>query len=342
MLSLVCNVFDAYTVTYFLPVEADGDEDKGVYELAAYFSLGDAVAAGTRLRAGQGHVGWVLGHGKPLDVPNCDGEQNALYYYVPGEEETIRSFMGAPLPSGGALCVDTKRQFGFTEKESKHLQMFASILDSVHKLTAFDRQISEIPLFFSQFEAMADLLSRYRNWGSFISSFLGMVAEGTGFDYCALATVEVPGESYSVTAENQTVLVRNGTPFYQSFAHGIVGWVFRNGQTVIHSGEEGGAPSLFGTSENLPAFAAVACLPVFINKGARACLCLGHTRVHPVSRAMRSFMRGAATLLSLHSENLYLHNRISATLDSATVYRSGPRAHDPDTEPYRPAMPEED
>ncbi len=339
MLNLICNMLDAYTVTLFLPASAEGQNEgaeEDDYVLAAWFSLGDNVVAETRIRAGQGLVGWIVDKKQSLDMPAFDQNEGGLFYYAPGGEQSIKAFMGCPLPSGGALCVDTKRQYGFTEKELRHLQMFATILDSVHSQSSFDRSISEIPLYFSKLRAISELVSGYKGWDVFISGFVTCVAAATGFDYCAFANVEVPGESYCIAAENQPVLVHNNEPFFQSISYGLAGWVFRNGQDVVQDGEDGRAVALFGTSENLPAFAAVACLPVFINRSPRACLCLGHTQPHKVSPSMRAFLHEAVFILSMHAEVLYLRNRLRSYMQSATVYRSGPRTHDPDREPYQP------
>lgn len=341
MLMLICNMFDAYTVTLFLPASAEeqgeaGSSEDDDYVLAAWFSLGDNVMPETRIRRGQGLVGWIVDKKQPLDMPSFDQNEGGLFYYASGGEQSIKAFMGCPLPSGGALCVDTKSQYGFTEKECRHLQMFATILDSVHSQSSFDRSISEIPLYFSKLRAMSELVRAYRGWDDFISGYLTCIAAATGFDYCALASVEVPGESYCIAAENQPVLVHNGEPFFQAISYGLAGWVFRNGQDVVQDGEDGRAAALFGTSENLPAFASVACLPVFINRSPRACICLGHTQPHKVSSSMRAFLHEAAFLLSMHAEVLYLRNRLRSYLQSATVYRSGPRTHDPDKEPYQP------
>ena len=339
MLTLIGCVFDAYTVTLFLPEtpEADQSDDMN-YKLAAYYSLGDAVLPETRIRAGLGPVGWIVRKRAPLEVPKYDQQQGRLFYYAQGEEETIKAFLGCPMPSGGALCVDTKRQYSFTDREARLLQMFAAILDTVHSMGTVDEHLGDIPVYFAQLAVFDTLRSNYKRWGDFIKGILHGIADATGFDYCAFASEEVPGESYSITAENQPVLVREGKPFYQSMGSGLAGWVFRNGQPVFQTGEDGRAPALFGTSQDLPDFAAVICLPIFINKSTRACLCLGHTEPKTVDETMRTFLREAVGVLSMHSEILFLRNRLRSFMAQAKVYRSGPRAHNPDTDPYQPVM----
>ncbi len=337
MLSLIASVFEAYTVALFLPEEPEkpGAEVSSC-RLAFYFSLGEGVVPGTRIAAGQGLVGWIIANRKPLEVPQFNQQGGGLFYYQPGEEENVKAFMGAPLPAGGALCVDSRRQYSFTEKEYKILQMFAAIVGGTHALVNFDSRCEDIPLYFAQLQVLEDLRLGYRRWGEYIGGFLRSVAEATGFDYCALATVQVPGESYAISDENRPVLVHGGEPFFQSVNCGLAGWVLKNGQPVVQTGEEGRVPALFGTSENLPDFAAVACLPVIVNKSPRACVCLGHSRPRPVDRNMRGFLREAVGMLSVHLEILYLRDRLSSLLASARVYREGPRAHNPDTEPYEP------
>ena len=36
--------------------------------------------------------------------------------------------MGCPVPTGGALCVDSKRQYSFTDRDYKLLQLFAELV----------------------------------------------------------------------------------------------------------------------------------------------------------------------------------------------------------------------
>ncbi len=334
-LSLFAGVFDAYSVVLFLPVQtAEGGDEE--CRIAAYFSLGDHVDPDCVIASGQGLVGWIMASRKPLEVPQFNQGHNALLYYGAVDEPGIKAFMGCPLPGGGVLCVDTKRQYSFNEREHKHLQMLAAILGGMHSLARDDRVLGDIPRYFATIEALEDLRRNYKGWNSYISAFLNSVADATGFDYAAFVSVEVPGESYSISAENQPVLARRGAPFYQSISSGLAGWVLRNGQPVLHSGEEGRAPALFGTSENLPDFAAVAVLPVTINKTVRACLSLGHNEAHPINETMRSFLRTAVGMLAAHGDNLYLRLRLSETMGRARVYTRGPRAHDPDTEPHHP------
>lgn len=335
MLSIVASVFEAYSVVLFLPDPGEGEEPE-TCRLAAYFSLGNKVIPEVRLAPGQGLVGWILRSHQPLVVPKFDQQHSNLDYYTDGEEAETKAFMGCPLPTGGALCVDTRRSYSFTDKEHRLLQMFAAVLDGIHRQSGAEAVVGEIPQYFLQLGLIGDLRFRFKHWSVFIKNFLMSVAEATHFDYCAFASVVVPGESYCIEAENHALLVQGDEPFYQSMSNGLAGWVFRNGQPVVQSGEDSRAPALFGTSENLPEFEAVLCLPVQVNKGTRGVVCLGHCKPHLIDETMRSFLRMAVGHLSLYLGNLYLRSRLRDLMTKAHVYREGPRLHDPDTSPYMP------
>ncbi|MDO4840770.1 MAG: GAF domain-containing protein [Desulfovibrionaceae bacterium] len=325
MLALISSVFDAYTVVLFLPRQ-QGEAEEAECRLTAYYSQGDSVRPDTVVRPGQDLVGWILANGQPLQVSSFQ-EHGKLIYYGDAEEAGIKAFMGCPVPGGGVLCVDTKRQQEFNEKEHKQLHMFAALLSGVYAAASEESMLGDIPRFFSRLETLDDLRLHYKTWDTFIASFLRIVADAARFDYAAFVSVEVPDESYSISAENKPVLVVGREPFYQSINAGLAGWVLRNGQPIVQTGEEGRVPALFGVSSNLPEFAAVAVFPVVINKTVRACVCFGHTEVHPVNQSMRTFFREAVSLLAVHSENLYLRMRLRKSMDMAQIYTRAPRMH---------------
>ena len=104
LLALVASVFDAYSVVLFQPEDETG---KSEARLTAFFSLGDEIARGARIPPGKGLVGWILRNKAPLLVDSIDQNQAFLGYYQEQSEPDIRSFMGCPVPGGGALCIDS-------------------------------------------------------------------------------------------------------------------------------------------------------------------------------------------------------------------------------------------
>lgn len=332
ILSIVCSVFDAYSAVLFLP-----DEEGENCHLAASFSLGDKILSGASIAPGKGLVGWIIGSRQPLLQPNFDQRQSYLGYYGDGEESNIKAFMGCPVPLGGALCVDSKRQYSFSEKDRKILQMFADLIAKQQGSTGRQELAGDIPRYFAELGVIQDLRFRYKRWDPFLQNYLRTMVEATGFDYCAFASVADPGASYCVEAESARLLLTGEEPLILPMSNGITGWVFCNEQQVISEGVEGAPPTmLFGKLPEMPDFQAVVCMPVKVNKSTRGVLCLAHTAPRQIDESMRSFIRQGVDHLALFLENVYLKMRLRSMLPNARVHSNGPQAYDPDTAPMPP------
>ena len=333
ILSIVCSVFDAYSVVLFLP----GEEGEA-HRLAAEFSLGDKILPEVSILPGKGLVGWIIRNRQPLLVPNFEQRQSNLGYYADGEESNIKAFMGCPVPMGGALCVDSKRQYSFSDKDHKILQMFAELISRQQGATGRQELAGDIPRYFAELGVIQDLRFRYKRWPLFLQNYLRIMVEATGFDYCAFASVDEPGETYCVEAESARLLLTGEDPLILPMGSGITGWVFRNDQPVVAEGTEGApAAVLFGKLPDMPDFQATVCMPVMVNKSTRGVLCLAHTEPWQIDESMRSFIRQGVDHLALFLENLYLKMRLRTMLPKARVHSDGPQAYDPDTAPMPPA-----
>ena len=327
VLTIVCSVFDAYSATLFLPNQ-NGEE----CALAAAFSLGDKIVKNAVVQPGKGLAGWILRNKQPLLVPNFDQRQSHLGYYTGGEEASIKAFMGCPVPSGGMLCVDSKRQYSFSDKDHKILQLFAELIARQQDNAGAEVLTGEIPQYFAQLGIIQGLRFRYKRWPIFLQNFLRSVAEATGYDYCAFASVDPSGESYTIEGESVHMLIDDKQGLTLPISSGIAGWVFRDErQPVFSEGISGGtAASLFGKLPDMPAFQAVICVPVIINKSARGVLCIAHTDPRVMDEALRSFVHQCVDHLALFLENLYLKNRLRNLLPKARLHSQGPMPYDPD------------
>lgn len=331
VLAIVCSVFDAYSAALFLP-----SDDGSHYYLAASFSLGQNIPKDAVITPGKGVVGWIVEHREPLIVTGFDHKKNSLGYYEEGAEEGIKAFMGYPIPTGGALCVDSKRQYSFSEKDYKLLQLFAELLARQQSLGK--QTISEdIPRYFAELGVIQDLRFRYKRWPVFLENFLRAMSDATLFDYCALATRPEGADFYTIESESAPLLLHEGQSLKVPLGSGVTGWVFTNEQPVY--AEEGGlAPGsgLFGKLADLPDFPAAICLPVFVNRGCRGVLCLANTEPRKIDESMRNFARQAVDHLSMFLENLYLRNRLRSFFPKTSVEREGGHVFNPDTAPNPP------
>lgn len=313
ILGILCSVLDAYTAALFLPVRESGGKEAGYHYLASAFSLGNKLDYGADIVEGRGLVGWILRNGEPLLVSNFDQRQNHLGYYTSNEEQTIKAFMGCALPGGGgALCVDSKRQYSFSEKDQKMLHLFA---DLIAQLAAEDSGREEKRLMLKYYAALRmvyALRHQHSRWAVFLRHFLDLMATMTGFSYCMLCTRDPDGESYSVEGENSQLLLKPGTagPSFP-MSHGMVGWVFRNSSRVRSDGPEGSPETLLvGRGADMPQFQTVLALPLVIQRKTRGVLCLAHDVPLAINDITEDFVRMAAEHLSLFLENLYVKCRL--------------------------------
>lgn len=336
ILAIVCSVFDAYSATLFLP-----DESGERCTLAASFSLGDRIAQKAVVQPGKGLAGWIFRNKQPLLVPNYDQRQSNLGYYTGGEEASIKAFMGCPVPTGGVLCVDSKRQYSFSDKDHKILQLFAELIARQQTDVGAESLAGDIPQYFAQLGVIQSLRFHHKRWPVFLQNFLRAVADATAYDYCAFASVDPSGESYTVEGESVQLLLDGQNQLSLPISSGIAGWVFRDErQPVFSEGTSGGTTAtLFGKLPDMPAFQAVICVPVIINKSARGVLCIAHSDPREMDEALRSFVHQCVDHLALFLENLYLKNRLRQMLPKARVHSQGPLAYDPDH--HRPHNEEE-
>lgn len=312
ILAIVCSVFDAYSAVLFLPVE-DRAED---LRLVSSFSLGNKILNNASVQPGS-LVAWIQARDNPLIVPNFDRHPTRLGYYEDGEEDTIRAFMGCPIPTGGVLCVDSKRQYSFSEKDSKILHLFAQLIASQQDGLVRQDLTGEIPSYFVTLGMIQDLRFRHRRWPDFIRNFLATVAKASQFGYAAFASVE-RDDTYCLESESRPLLLQEDPRLYLPMGNGsIVGMLFRNGSDQIFETEGGEGDiivPIFGREPEFPEFRAAICMPIMVNKNTKAVLCLADEGERRIDESLRSFVRLASDHLALFLENLYLKNRVRKML----------------------------
>lgn len=349
ILAIICSVFDAYSAVLFLPDAAAGpdasgelsagaataaaaaaiDQDSQSHRLAASFSLGDMVNTGATIAPGRGLVGWIIRNSEPLLVNNFDQRQSHLGYYRSNEEATIKAFMGCAVPGGGALCIDSKRQYSFSDKDQKILQLFADLISGIEGVACREAGQASLTRYYAALQVISELRGRISRWPQFLAEFLRLMAEATGFEHALFAARDGDGQNYILEGENRPLLLGKGDAPMFPIGSGIVGWVFRNDAPVFNDGgDDAPMPPLLGKGAHMPAFRSVMCLPLMINKVTRGVLCLGHAEPRVIPDDQRAFARMAVDHLALFLENLYLKSRLRELLPRARVERRVP-AHAP-------------
>lgn len=324
ILAILCSVLDAYSAVLFLPSGAIGDEDGQPHYVASSFSLGNKVDYGSVIQKGKGLVGWILRNQEPLLVSNYDQRQNFLGYYKDNEEHTIKAFMGCALPGElGALCLDSKRQYSFSEKDQKLLHLFADLIARMQQEREERESRGLIARYYTALKTVYELRRQHSRWSVFLDHFLDLLTTVTGFTYGVLCTRDSDGEGYSVEGETSPVLHKPGgpAPFFP-ITHGMVGWVFRNSRLVMSDGSDG-APeaSLVGKGVETPLFQTVIAVPLVIQRKTRGVLCLGHDIPMEIPEFTKDFIKMAAEHLALFLENLYVKCRLRDLHQQAVATR---------------------
>jgi transcriptional regulator with GAF, ATPase, and Fis domain len=124
--TLLSNCLDAYTAAVFV-----WDDRGKVLTLKAFHSLSKHVIPNVRFSPEDGGlIGWVAKKNQPLTVDHFDRDTKTLPYYQ--DDENIKTFLALPLEKQrGVLCVDSKRQYVFTNKDQKLLSGFVTIIGNV-------------------------------------------------------------------------------------------------------------------------------------------------------------------------------------------------------------------
>lgn len=333
LLALVASVFDAYSVVLFQPAR-DEEEGGQAARLTASFSLGDQLADGARIPPGKGLVGWILRNKAPLLVDSIEENQAFLGYYREDDAPDIHSFMGCPVPGGGALCIDSKRSGAFAGSRQKLLHLFALMIPQLELIVSDSGHDREVAAYFAALERMAGLRSEYTGWSDYLNKLLSLLKETTGFHYAAFASRVEGSTHYFVEGECPPLLNRQGNLAELPVNSGIVGWVFRNEEPVHNEGTSGAAATpVFGKNPLVPDFAASMCLPVVVNNSTCGVLCLAGLEPRVFSEELRAFVRMAVDDMARLLETIALRYRIHKLLPKATLQNSGAVAFDPDAPP---------
>lgn len=312
ILGIICTVFDAYTAVLFLPETPVGQSSTRVYKLDCVFSLGKKVRTESLVQEGQGLVGWIARHKTPLLVPNFDQRRNRLGYYHDNEEQNIKAFMGCALPDGkGIICVDSKRQYSFSDKDQKMLQLFAELVAQIYDDHCQESAQSDALRYYAALKFIYVLRREHSRWTEFLHSFLDIVSNASGYEYCALCTKQPDGEGYSIEGENYELLAQGGASPIYHINSGMVGWVFRNAAPLFSGGIDGAPEApLVGRVGDTPAFQSLMALPLIIQRKVRGVLCLASVEPINLGIDVQDFVRMSSEHLALFLENLYVKCRL--------------------------------
>ncbi len=322
LVTLGCAL-DAYSTVLFLAEPLARGER--IFRLAGKFSLGDFIDPSAVIEPGKGLVGWIAKNNKPLLVSNFDQRKNYLGYYKENEELRIKAFMGCSLPAGeGVLCVDSKRQYSFSDKDQKLLHFFAQLIAEQSAYLDKGKALYAIEAYYTALKELHSLRRRHSRWSDFLHEFLALVVSATGCDYGVFCSHDTLSDQYTVEMETTPLVIRPrvSSPVF-SVNNGALGWVCRNGEALF-SNAPGGMPesSLFGKGVTTPQYQTVMALPLQVQRKARGVLCLAGESPLAITEDTQNFIWMASEHMALFLDNLYLKYRLRDVSDAAAALRN--------------------
>lgn len=327
ILGIVCSVFDAYSAVLIMP-----DNTGRGFAVAGSFSLGDHVNKEALFQPGKGLVGWILSNQAPMLVNDFDTRQYHLGYYSSNEESKIKAFMGVPLRNGvGTLCLDSKRQYSFSGKDQKILQLFADLVYEVQTSSCLAEERINLGKHYNCLQLVYGLRKRHKNWSRFLEQFLGLMAETSGFAYCSFASRDEAGNNYYIEDETQPVSPQDAKAI--PYGSGLVGWVFKNGKPVFMGGADSAtqASPLYGKVGVASSFMSVMCLPLVIGRITRGVLIFASEQPREIPEELKVFCQMASEHLALFLENLYLRSRLHEAAQQMHMLHQATAAPEPET-----------
>jgi signal transduction protein with GAF and PtsI domain len=225
IIRLVSNVTDSFTTALFL-----FDADRKHLVLRSFHSLSQHINAELTLQSGDSLIGWVAKNQKPLYIPQFDRDTRNLRLYL--RDEKIKSFLAVPVGEEGVLCVDSKRNYVFSEKEQKLLQDFALLIRrflEVEAVVEGEQRRKGILDFLFDIE---ELSQTTRILNAYAVEALKRCRLFSGTDTAFLVMVFGKKDRYKVTAFEGTMRA----PLKKTVLSadmGLTGWVIREEKALI-------------------------------------------------------------------------------------------------------------
>jgi len=255
---LLSNCLDAYTAAIFV-----WDDPSKLLTLRAFHSLSKHMIPRVQFPPENGGlVGWVAKNNQPLTVDHFERDSNTLPYYQ--GDENIKTFLALPLEKRrGVVCVDSKRQYVFTNKDQKLLSGFVTVIGNTlgaERASRRQQLLRQLLTFWYRADALpADTDDPV----PYLTRLLDSACPYLEADGGVVAVPIKQGELLQPVARSgivPTALLESPRPVDQ----GIVGWVFQNRKSLIipKFRSRTRIPFLFGPKDGIGKIGALISMPL--------------------------------------------------------------------------------
>ncbi len=225
IIQLISNVTDSFTTALFLL-----DSARNKLNLRSYHSLSLHIDPDTQLQVGDSLIGWVAKNQRPVNISQFDRDTRNLKLYL--RDEKIKSFLAVPVGEVGVLCIDSKRNYVFTDKDQKILHDFSLLV--LHILHAQDvgkkeRDQHHILGFFNDINSLS---MEKQDVNQYYLKALNCCRLFSRTDAAFLALVPRKRDRYKVVASDGTLQGPLKKTFH-SIDMGLTGWVIREEKPLV-------------------------------------------------------------------------------------------------------------
>jgi signal transduction protein with GAF and PtsI domain len=225
LIQLISNVTEAFTTALFLI-----DPQQNRLRLKGCHSLSLHIDSETSLQIGDSLIGWVAKNQKAVNISQFDRDTRNLKLYL--RDEKIKSFLAVPVGELGVLCIDSKRNYVFTEKDQKILQAFANLVLQILQAQIIgqrERHQENILDFFKQINTLS---REKQELTVYYQKALNRCRLFTGTDMAFLILVPQKGDRYKIVASEGT-LTAPLRKTVLSIDMGLTGWVIRENRSLV-------------------------------------------------------------------------------------------------------------
>lgn len=225
-IELISNIMESYTTILFLPDEKEED----ILRIKAFYSLGKNIKEDCLVRRGEGFVGWVFREQKPVLVSHFDKRDAAILKFY-NREEKIKSLLISPLPhKAGAIYVDSKKSYIFTEEKEKILDQIGKIIVSmlVDENEIKEKRRTEKYLDFSL--KFLEIIAISKNRNDLVEKTLLYLSIFFEIQYIVFFNF---GEKIYILnkLDNENLIKKENFSFFDEY--GFCGWIIKNNKELL-------------------------------------------------------------------------------------------------------------
>ncbi|MEW6186792.1 MAG: GAF domain-containing protein [Thermodesulfobacteriota bacterium] len=225
LIQLISNVTESFTTALFL-----FEPSRKYLHLDGYHSLSLHIDPETKLQAGDSLIGWVAKTQRPVYIPQFDRDTRNLKMYL--RDEKIKSFLAVPVGEAGVLCIDSKRNYVFSEKEQKLLLDFAVLILHLLQVRTMAEQENRQRCILGFLDQINDLSRTKQELNQYSATALRNCRSFSRTDMAFLVMVMGKKDQYKVTASEGKIRAPLKKTIL-SIDMGLTGWVIREGKPLV-------------------------------------------------------------------------------------------------------------